>query len=86
MGKAQTFLCDALGEEIPRERTKAEADFDSAVAVSADGTKIAHADYVVVLGHDGEGKDDLKFPASAFRERRSCELGHAKDATLSWRC
>ncbi|MFH1098905.1 MAG: hypothetical protein V1723_03225 [Candidatus Uhrbacteria bacterium] len=45
---ARAFLCDALAEEVKRERAKAEADFDSAVAVSADGTKIVHADWVAV--------------------------------------
>ncbi|MFH1098398.1 MAG: hypothetical protein V1723_00495 [Candidatus Uhrbacteria bacterium] len=46
--QARTRLCDALAEEIKRERAKAEHDFDSAVAVSADGTKVVCADWMVV--------------------------------------
>jgi len=79
--EARSFLCDALAEKIKQERTKAEADFDSAVAVSPDGTKIVHADWVVVLGHDGEGKDDLKFPASALAERKALFTGPCSDCS-----
>ncbi|MBI4434235.1 hypothetical protein HY635_00220 [Candidatus Uhrbacteria bacterium] len=45
--EARQFLCDTLAEDIRKERANAELDFDMAVAVSADGTEIVHADYVV---------------------------------------
>jgi len=48
--EAREFLCNALGGGIKRERAKAETDFNSAVAVSPDGTKIVHADWVMVSG------------------------------------
>lgn len=47
---ARRLLCDGLEACIGEERGKAEADFDTAVAVSADGTKIVHADWVIVRG------------------------------------
>ncbi len=75
MEVAREFLCDALAEEIKRERVKAEVDFDSAVAVSADGTKIVNADWVVVLGQSGTGSNDMAYPASVFQERRILRTG-----------
>lgn len=73
---ARKFLCDTLEAHIGEERGKAEHDFDTAVAVSADGTKIVHADWVVVLGHIGDCSHlhDLKFPAAAFMERKILRL------------
>lgn len=47
--EARASLCRAFDDEITNERAKAEHDFDTAVAVSADGTKIVHADWVVVV-------------------------------------
>lgn len=47
--EARASLCCAFDDAITHERAKAEADFDSAVAVSANGTKIVHADWVVVV-------------------------------------
>ncbi|MBI4142905.1 hypothetical protein HY480_03465 [Candidatus Uhrbacteria bacterium] len=67
--EARAFLCNALGEEIKRERAKAEADFDSAVAVSADGTKIWCADRVVVLSADKQ-RILGEFPPKAFHGRK----------------
>lgn len=79
---ARQWLCEAADVAIRRERAKAEHDFDTAVAVSADGTKIVHADWVVVTGfgtvthgHPGLGlavvKERLRvFPSSAFRDRK----------------
>jgi hypothetical protein len=64
--EARRVLCEIFAEFIRAERTAAEAAFDSAVAVSADGTKICTADYVVVLHHANAHKD-LVFPSSAFR-------------------
>lgn len=59
---ARIVLCDTLAKRIAQERIKAQSDFDSAVAVSADGTKIVQATSVVVYG-DGEPR---RYPASAF--------------------
>lgn len=51
---------------------KAGHDFDTAVAVSADGTKIVHADWVVVPEHTRYNiVTSLRiYPGSAFRDRR----------------
>lgn len=78
--EARASLCRAFEDEISRERAKAEADFDSAVAVSADGTKIVHADWVVVYdpstrppssAYDGWGsRRCLIFHGETFRERK----------------
>ncbi|MDO8599755.1 MAG: hypothetical protein Q7S02_06645, partial [bacterium] len=67
--EARQFLYDAFGQEIKRERRKAEEDFDSAVAVSADGVKIWHADRVVVLSDDKQHVLG-EFPSEAFHERK----------------
>jgi|GEM_PF-3592263 len=75
---ARARLCDALAEEIKQERAKAEADFDTAIAVSADGTKIVHADWVVVLDQARDGSQDLKFPATAFRGQKILRTGPCK--------
>ncbi|MBI4385702.1 hypothetical protein HY573_02635, partial [Candidatus Parcubacteria bacterium] len=46
---ARTFLCDTVAGLIRKDRAEAEADFDRAVAVSADGRKIVYADWVAVM-------------------------------------
>lgn len=46
--EARAFLCNMVAEAVAQERAKAEADFDNAVAVSADGKKIVCADWVFV--------------------------------------
>jgi hypothetical protein len=75
---ARRLLCDGLATCIKEERAKAEHDFDTAVAVSANGTKIVHADYVVVAESTGayEARAVI-YPASAFREKllRSPRMG-----------
>ncbi len=48
--QARAFLCDALAQVIAGTRQSAEEEFVKAVAVSADGTKIVHADSVIVVG------------------------------------
>ncbi|MDO8622197.1 MAG: hypothetical protein Q7R80_03110 [bacterium] len=58
--KARKFICDALTEEIRRERAFAEDDFDMAVAVSADGMEIVHADWVVVPHRFESGTKPLR--------------------------
>lgn len=67
---ARASLCRAFEGEIVDERERAEHDFDTAVAVSADGTQIVHADYVVVVESTGayEAKA-VAYPASAFQEK-----------------
>lgn len=47
--EARNVLCDAVERRVHEERVQAERDFDAAVAVSEDGTKIVHADDVVVV-------------------------------------
>ncbi|MBI4098409.1 MAG: hypothetical protein HY437_00035 [Candidatus Magasanikbacteria bacterium] len=78
---AQRWLCDALSEEITRERAKAEVDFDTAVAVSADGTKIVHADWVVVLGGSERNATDYLYSADAFRTNKAI-LVPRRDGTI----
>lgn len=47
--EARAALCDAFGKEIAAVRPTLEAEFDTAVACSADGTKITHAGCVAVV-------------------------------------
>lgn len=49
---ARHLLCSVLAADIAKERTKAENDFNRAVAVSEDGTKIVCADEVIVITDD----------------------------------
>lgn len=49
--EARQFICDALAKDVRKERGMAEMDFDTAVAVSADGTEIVHADFVVTSAY-----------------------------------
>lgn len=72
---ARRLLCDGLEACIGEERGSAEADFDTAVAVSADGTKIVHADWVVVVPAElpepwAPRRNMTVFPGAAFRERK----------------
>lgn len=46
---ARTHLCGQLEERIICEGKKAKEEFDKAVAVSEDGSKIVHADWVIVV-------------------------------------
>jgi len=62
--RAREYLCDALADEIAKERVKAENDFNRAVAVSDDGLKIVRADKVVVI--DDENNRAIVFPSKAF--------------------
>lgn len=50
---ARIALCNALAKRIAQERIKAQSDFDKAVAVSEDGTKIVHATEVIVVDAAG---------------------------------
>ncbi|MBI4435018.1 hypothetical protein HY635_04395 [Candidatus Uhrbacteria bacterium] len=68
--RARQLLCNALEREIAEQRAKAEADFDSAVAVSADGTKIVHADWVVVADWSSGDCRLIIFPSSVFQARK----------------
>lgn len=84
MEEARRLICDSFERTIAKERTKAEADFNRACAVSADGRKICHADKVVVFGKGETGTaTDLLFPSSAFSGQRirlepvDCSLGEA---------
>jgi len=67
---ASGFLCDNLEVCIAEERARAEEDFNRAVAVSADGTRIVHADWVVVFGGREHEAVDFLFPAAAFAESK----------------
>lgn len=57
---------------IAAVRTKAEADFNGAVAVSADGTRIVAADKVLVIGEPQEEGERIivVHPAQCFTERK----------------
>jgi hypothetical protein len=52
---AREFLCDKLGKEIAKMRRESEAEFDKALAVSADGKKLTSASMVVIVPDDGAG-------------------------------
>ena len=70
---ARKFLCDVVAQDIALVRAQAEAEFDEAVAVTADGKKILPADMVVVVpGRTGEvrGPVYLYRDASVFRENK----------------
>lgn len=79
---ARTFLCDTVAGLIRKDRAEAEADFDQAVAVSADGKEIVHADWVVVVEDSASHGHFLKwtgrataFAGETFRAnkiRRAC--------------
>lgn len=62
---ARRTLCTLADNTIANERRKAEADFDRAVAVSADGTQIVCADEVI-LWFPPQEKHDLIGTFSAF--------------------
>ena len=70
--KAREQLCRMANARIIEERAKAEADFNRAVAVSADSTKIVCADEVVVVITNPVDKSRklLSFPASAFTSNK----------------
>ena len=70
--KARELLCNMACARIKEQRAKAEADFDHAIAVSADGTKIVCADEVVVVIMNPVDKSRklLSFPASAFMAKK----------------
>ncbi|MBI2624080.1 hypothetical protein HYW67_01115 [Candidatus Parcubacteria bacterium] len=72
---ARTFLCDTVAGLIRKDRVEADADFDRAVAVSADGRKIVHADWVVVRDLEGSlleapSGPTAVFPASSFQMKK----------------
>lgn len=62
--KSRDILCDHLSNTIARERTRAIDDFNSAVAISADGEKIISSPWIVVRGKDEE--PDRLFAAADF--------------------
>lgn len=64
---ARQCLHDLAEATSHRERVKAEHDFDEAVAVSYDGTKIVKAKWVVVVS-DSAAK---LYPGSAFHDRKA---------------
>lgn len=70
--KARKFICDAMATKIAAARIKAEADFNSAVAVSSDGTKIVCVHTVVVATTNPVDKSRklLSFPAYAFTSNK----------------
>ncbi len=52
--RARKYLCDWLERCVKEVRAESEANFDKAVAVSLNGSKIVHADYVVLYNIGGE--------------------------------
>lgn len=71
--EARQFICDALAKDVAKERQGADLDFDMAVAVSADGTEIVHANFVVtstrVLGTNDKPfapEEVRRIPAANF--------------------
>ncbi|MFH1430573.1 MAG: hypothetical protein ABIG71_03575 [Candidatus Uhrbacteria bacterium] len=74
--RVRGVFCTALRDAVCMERTKAEADFNRAVAVSEDGTKIIHAGKVVVFGGSERNPTDLLFDASVFIEQKCLRVGN----------
>lgn len=77
--KALAWIRQQCTAAIQSVRAAAERDFDEAVAVSADGTKIVKAGWVIAVEVERDGRAWL-FPASAFhaqkiRRRRDSEFG-----------
>ncbi len=64
--EARKFLCDRLAENIKKVKNEAEADFDRAIAVTSDGTKIVIADWVSIV----DGDREIVYRADVFRERK----------------
>jgi len=71
---ARTFLNRIALSAVARIRKSAESDFDEAVAVSADGTKIVKAKWVIAVHVERNGKA-LLYPASAFWDRKILRVG-----------
>ena len=68
---ARHSICETFNDVVKDERTNAEADFDRAVAVSADGTQITCADYVVVIVERGNRLRHLiVYPATVFQKKK----------------
>lgn len=75
--RALAWLSNEYTHAITKIRLDAERDFDEAVAVSADGTKIVKVEEVLVIAEDWRSM--IIYPASAFTDAkilRSSELGH----------
>jgi hypothetical protein len=68
---AQSILCCLLFNKIKTTRMEAERDFHNAVATSEDGTKIVHADWVVVI----DGNNALLYPENVFQLDGKAKLG-----------
>jgi len=82
--QARAFLCDMLEEQIKTERTKARTDFDEAVAVSADGTKILKVNWVAVADTSLPLKRATIFPGSAFRDRKILRAASTTQLNSIW--
>ncbi|MFH1142495.1 MAG: hypothetical protein V1695_02170 [Candidatus Uhrbacteria bacterium] len=76
---ARSYILDICQSKIRSARIQAEADFNKAVAVSADGTKIVLADEVWVLERFTERRESetewftrlvAKLPAELFRTQK----------------
>jgi hypothetical protein len=63
---SKQILCELANQAVAQARSAAEADFDSAVAVSADGTEIICADLVMVWTGNGW----VRYKPEAFRESK----------------
>lgn len=74
--QALEFLLVQYQSAIQSVRQSAQRDFDEAVAVSADGTEIVKAKWVVV-GSDDEGWKGraILYPAEAFHEQKILTSG-----------
>jgi len=69
---AQASLCRDFERVIDEVRKQAEANFNKAVACSADGHKIVHADWVVVTRGD---RKPLVYPGEVFQRDKILCLG-----------
>lgn len=68
--EARQFICGALAKDVHQERRMAEYDFDEAVAVSADGTRIVRADRVFTFDpRDPIGLAYVNVTATEFHVR-----------------
>ncbi len=71
MDEVRTYFKTEAGKAISIAREAAQRDFDEAVAVSADGTKIVKAQWVFVVGANTGNRRGTLFPASELTEKKA---------------
>lgn len=75
--QSRDIMCQLMDQKIAATRSKAEKDFNQAVAVSDDGTKILSTNWVIVF-HPDNGYAKV-YPARAFRGQPCWREGTSSD-------